>query len=53
VPLTSAAADRLLGSLTANASALTRAVGFDPPYSVEKGRRMTVEWYLRREGAPA
>jgi nucleoside-diphosphate-sugar epimerase len=51
VPLTSAAVDRLLGSLTVDASALTRAVGFRPPYSVEEGLRITAEWYLRREGA--
>jgi Nucleoside-diphosphate-sugar epimerases len=49
VPLTSAAVDRLLGSLTLDSSALTRALGFRPPYSVEEGLRLTAEWYLRRE----
>jgi nucleoside-diphosphate-sugar epimerase len=47
VPLTSAAVDRLLGSLTVDATALRRAVGFQPPYSVEEGLRLTAEWYRR------
>jgi nucleoside-diphosphate-sugar epimerase len=51
VPLTSAAVARLLGSLTVDPSALTRAVGFVPPYSVEEGLRITADWYLRSEGA--
>jgi nucleoside-diphosphate-sugar epimerase len=46
VPLTSAAVDRLLGSLVVDSSALTRAVGFRPPYSVEGGLRLTADWYL-------
>ncbi len=53
LPLTSAAVDRLLGSLTVDSSALTRAVGFHPPYSVEEGLSITAEWYLHRGGAGA
>lgn len=53
VPLTSAAVDRLLGSLAVDPSALARAVGFCPPHSVEEGLRITAEWYLRRERAGA
>ena len=49
VPLTSSAVDRLLGSLAVDASAITRAIGFRPPYSVEDGLRITAEWYLTRE----
>lgn len=50
LPFTTAAVDRLLGSLTVDPSALSRAVGFRAPYSVEEGLRITAEWYLRREG---
>jgi nucleoside-diphosphate-sugar epimerase len=53
VPLTSAAVDRLLGSLTVDPSALTRAVGFRPSYSVEEGLRITADWYLHCEGVRA
>jgi nucleoside-diphosphate-sugar epimerase len=53
VPLTSAAVDRLLGSLVVDTSALTRAVGFRPPYSVEDGLRRTAEWYLNAAGGRA
>jgi nucleoside-diphosphate-sugar epimerase len=49
VPLTSAAVDRLLGSLTVDSTALTRAIGFRPPYAVEEGLRITAAWYLSRE----
>lgn len=49
-PFTSAAVDRLLGSLTVDASALGRAVGFRPPFSCEEGLRITAEWYRGRGG---
>ena len=45
VPLTTAAVDRLLGSLSVDSSGLTRAVGHRPPYSVEEGLRLTADWY--------
>jgi nucleoside-diphosphate-sugar epimerase len=51
MPLTSAAVDRLLGSLTVDPSALAREVGFRPPHSLEQGVRITAEWYRRREDA--
>jgi nucleoside-diphosphate-sugar epimerase len=51
VPITSAAAARLLGSLTVDASRLTRVTGFQPPYSLEEGLRLTAEWYRSRTEA--
>ncbi|HEU5040584.1 MAG TPA: NAD-dependent epimerase/dehydratase family protein, partial [Gemmatimonadales bacterium] len=45
VPLTSAAVDRLLGSLAVDSSGLDRALGYHPPYTVEEGLRLTAEWY--------
>jgi nucleoside-diphosphate-sugar epimerase len=51
VPLTSAAVDRLLGTLVVDSSALTQAVGFRPPYSVEEGLRITADWYLGAGGS--
>ena len=47
VALPRAAADRLLGSLTVDASKLARTVGYRPPYSVEDGIRDTGRWYRR------
>lgn len=48
VPMNSAVADRLLGSLTVDASKLTRVTGFQPPFSLEEGLRLTAEWYRTR-----
>ncbi len=42
-----ATADRLIGSLTVDASKLARVVGYRPPYSVEDGIRDTASWYRR------
>src|SRR5262249_56910106 len=53
IPLTSAAVDRLLGSLAVDASALTRATGFRPPFSMEHGLRATADWYLNPGGPRA
>jgi UDP-glucose 4-epimerase len=50
-PLTTAALDRLTGSLTVDASKLTRLTGFRPPYSVPEALRITCEWL--RTGAQA
>ena len=47
-PLTSQAADRLLGSLTVDSTAFTSATGYRPPYSVEEGLKATANWYLAR-----
>jgi nucleoside-diphosphate-sugar epimerase len=46
-------AERLLGSLTVDGSALTRATGYRPPCSVEDGLRATAEWYRTAERRPA
>jgi nucleoside-diphosphate-sugar epimerase len=47
-PLTSAAVDRLVSSLTVDSTAFTRATGYRPPYSVEEGLSATAGWYLAR-----
>lgn len=47
-PLTSAAVARLLGSLEVDASRLTAATGFVPPYSLDEGLAETARWYLDR-----
>ncbi len=43
--LPSAEAGRLIGSLVVDASSLTRATGYRPPFTVEEGLRATAEWY--------
>jgi nucleoside-diphosphate-sugar epimerase len=53
LPLTSAAVDRLLGSLPVDASALGRTTGFRPPFSVEQGLRRTADWFLDPGGRRA
>jgi len=53
IPLTSAAVDRLLGSLAVDASAFAQATGFHPPFSVEQGLRATADWYLDPGGSGA
>ena len=47
-PLTTAAIDRLVGSLSVDSSKLTRLTGYSPPYSVAEGLRITAEWYRGR-----
>jgi nucleoside-diphosphate-sugar epimerase len=44
-PLTTAAIDRLVGSLTVDSSKLARLTGYSPPYSVAEGIRITAAWY--------
>ena len=44
-PLTSAAVERLLGSLAVDSTRLRTACGFVPPFSVEAGLRSTAVWY--------
>ena len=51
-PLTSAAVDRLLGSLTVDVSALRAVTGWAPPFSVEAGLADTARWYLERPQTP-
>ncbi len=48
-PLTTAAIDRLIGSLAVDSSRLTRVTGYRPPHTVRDGLRLTAEWYLSRE----
>jgi nucleoside-diphosphate-sugar epimerase len=47
-PLTSAALDRLVGSLAVDSSRLARSTGYRPPYSLTDGLRITAEWYRSR-----
>jgi nucleoside-diphosphate-sugar epimerase len=44
-PFTSAALDRLIGSLAVDSSKLARSTGYRPPYSLSEGLRLTAEWY--------
>jgi nucleoside-diphosphate-sugar epimerase len=48
-PLTTAAFERLTGSLTVDSSKLARATGFRPAYGVREGIRITCAW-LREQG---
>lgn len=43
-----AAADRLLGSLEVDDSAIRGELGWNPPYSVAEGLAVTVAWYRSR-----
>jgi nucleoside-diphosphate-sugar epimerase len=43
--LPSAEAGRLIGSLAVDASGITRALGYQPPFTVQQGLRATAEWY--------
>lgn len=45
VPFTSAALDRLVGSLAVDSSKLSTAVGFHPPYTLDQGLAATAAWY--------
>jgi len=49
-PLTTAAVDRLLGSLEVDSSRLARVTGQPPPFSLEQGLADTARWY--REAHP-
>jgi nucleoside-diphosphate-sugar epimerase len=51
-PLTSAAVDRLLGSLWVDPGKLRRLTGWAPPFTPEQGLREVAEWYHGR-GAEA
>lgn len=46
-PLTTAAVDRLLGSLLVDSSKLRSVAGFRPPFGVADGLRHTAEWFRR------
>jgi nucleoside-diphosphate-sugar epimerase len=47
-PVTSQTVQRLLGSLTVDSTAFSKATGYGAPYTVEEGLRATAEWYLAR-----
>lgn len=47
-PLTTAAVDRLLGSLSVDSSKLRNTLPFSPPFTVEEGLRHTAEWFRRQ-----
>jgi UDP-N-acetyl-alpha-D-quinovosamine dehydrogenase len=44
-PFTTAALDRLVGSLAVDCSRLKRLTRYAPPYSVSEGLGLTAEWY--------
>jgi nucleoside-diphosphate-sugar epimerase len=46
-------AQRLIGSLTVDASGLTRATGYRPPHSVAQGLGATARWYRARAAGKA
>ena len=47
-PLTSAAVDRLLGSLAVDSSRFRRVTGFRAPFTVAEGMRRTADWFYTR-----
>jgi nucleoside-diphosphate-sugar epimerase len=49
-PVSSAAVDRLLGSLVVDSSKLTRVTGFRPTHRVEDGLRATADWFRSERG---
>jgi UDP-glucose 4-epimerase len=49
-PLTSAAVDRLLGSLVVDVSLLRATTGWRPQYTVEEGLAVTAQWFRARGG---
>lgn len=51
--LPSAEADRLIGSLTVDASGLSRATGYRPPFTVEQGLAATAGWFRGDPRRPA
>ncbi|MGH7525793.1 MAG: NAD-dependent epimerase/dehydratase family protein [Gemmatimonadales bacterium] len=51
VPVSSPAVARLFGSLVVDGSKLARVTGFEPPFSLEEGLRITADWYRQRSAA--
>lgn len=49
-PLTSSVVDRLVGSLSVNASAIVEEAGYAPPFSLDEGLRRTGEWFRSAHG---
>jgi nucleoside-diphosphate-sugar epimerase len=52
-PLTTAAVDRLLGSLAVDSSRLTRLAGYRPPFTLAEGIGRTAAWYRASRGGAA
>lgn len=52
-PLTTAAVDRLLGSLAVDSSRLTREAGYRPPFTLAEGLDRTAAWYRASRGGAA
>ncbi len=50
-PVSSPAVARLFGSLVVDGSKFTRMTGFEPPFSLEEGLRITANWYRQRSAA--
>jgi nucleoside-diphosphate-sugar epimerase len=50
--LPAAEAERLIGSLTVDASSLSRATGYRPPFTVEQGLAATADWFRAEERRP-
>jgi nucleoside-diphosphate-sugar epimerase len=51
-PLTTAALDRLLGTLEVDSSRLSRLTGFTPPYTLRDGVERTAAWYRGGRSVP-
>lgn len=51
-PLTTAAVDRLLGSLAVDSSRLSRLTGFTPPHTLRDGVERTATWYRASRSLP-
>ncbi len=51
VPVTTAAVGRLFGSLVVDGSKLARVTGFEAPFSLEEGLRITADWYRQHPAA--
>ena len=41
--------DRLLGSLVINSSAIQHDLGWRPPFTIQEGIQITVDWYKKRQ----
>jgi nucleoside-diphosphate-sugar epimerase len=39
--------ERLLGSLTIDTSKIRRELGWQAPYTMDQGLRVTAEWFLK------
>jgi nucleoside-diphosphate-sugar epimerase len=52
-PLTTAAEDRLLGSLAVDSTRLTQVAGYRPPFTLAEGIDRTVASYLAERGGAA